>query len=346
MKLCLYGAGNTGKQFVEKRMREYIRKYTGIFFIDNNSELRGTFLNEYEVKDMDFVDSNTEIIITSACWKEIYQDCCLKKYCVQGIYDKKCDKVFSYKEMCRVNWCIYKNDRYIYYLEKKKQEIDFRVDNFLYSGRVFENISEVALMLSNLCNYAYIHKKCPASCIKQKEILSSEAVFGVFNDLEKIRFEGTICFHIYNEPLMDPRLFWFIDYIKNKMPNSNVKIYSNGYYLNEQMIEELQNIGVDILEVTGYGELEYNRLLDLRTHMAYSVLYGNLDDRLDLYNDRKDAISVDPCKTYFTQVCIYSNGDVGLCCLDYQHPYNLPNIYRTSLKEAMIFIRSAGLSAL
>ena len=69
--------------------------------------------------------------------------------------------------------------------------------------------------------------------------------------------------------------------------------------------------------------------------MAYSVLFGRLDERLNIYGDRKKAISDEPCRTFFIQVCIYSNGDIGLCCLDYRHPYGLSNIYETSLKDTL-----------
>lgn len=190
-------------------------------------------------------------------------------------------------------------------------------------------------MISNLCNYASIHKKCPASCIKEKEILSSKYIYNVFNELSIIQFDGTICFHIYNEPMIDSRLFWFIEYIKTNLPYAKVEAYSNGYCLNEVMLEELQNVGVDILCVTGYGEKEYSRLLELNVDIAYSCLFGCLDERLDYYVGRERAISNKICMSYFTQLSIYSNGDIGTCCLDYNHPYNLGNIKEKTLEGCL-----------
>lgn len=336
MKLCLYGAGNTGKVFLEKATRTYCgERYSEVFFTDSNKDLMRTTIDGYEVKDINVVDVNTEIIITSVFWHEIYYNCCQNNFEVVGIYDIEKNQVYTYKEMCMYKKCGFENASYIRCLKEKREKMDIGIKNFLLTGNLFENINEVAIMLSNLCNYAYIHKKCPANCVNQKEILPSEIVFKIFNELASINFDGIICFHIYNEPLIDPRLFWFIDYIKKSIPLSKLKIYSNGYYLNNQMVKELDNIGVDILEVTGYGEAEYNRMLELEVDMAYRVLFGDLDGRLDMYKERQAPVSIRSCSTYFTQVSIYSNGDIGTCCLDYRYMYGLANICQSTLKDSL-----------
>ena len=43
-------------------------------------------------------------------------------------------------------------------------------------------------------------------------------------------FEGTVCFHIYNEPLIDPRLFYIIEYIKQKKIQLNVMYPAQPYF--------------------------------------------------------------------------------------------------------------------
>lgn len=335
MKLCLYGAGNTGKSFCDNIKNLYIGKYSDIYFTDENKELVGTLISGYEVMDMEAVDDETEIIITSVFFNEIYALCCRKGFNILGIYDKKTNGIYTYKDMCRIKKCRYDNDRYIKYRHQKEQKVNAGVERFRHTGNLFESISEVAIMLSNLCNYSSLHKLCPACCAKNKEILPSKIVYKILDELKDAGFNGTICFHIYNEPLIDPRLFLFIQYIKQNIMDAKVEVYSNGFYLNEQMVLELQDIGVDILIVTGYGDTEYLRLMDLPVEMAYSVLYGNLDQRLNLYENRENAINNMPCKTYFTQVSIYSNGEIGTCCLDYKHTYSLANIYEKSLEDSL-----------
>ena len=103
------------------------------------------------------------------------------------------------------------------------------------------------------------------------------------------------------------------------------------------MVEDLRDIGADILTVTGYGEKEYRRLLNLEVDLPYRIEWGNLDDRLDLYKHPIKGFieGCPPCRTFIRQVCIYSNGDVGLCCLDHEHPYGLGNVHEHSLKEIL-----------
>ena len=335
MKLCLYGAGNTGKYFLDKAVNLYKGEYTEIYFADSNKALTGKMVNGYRIKDINVIDNDTKVIITSVFWYEIYTFCCLNGFNVLGVYIKETNTVYTYREMCMQKKYTYNNDQYIRYLDEKSRKVDTGVEKFQRTGNLFENISEVAIMLSNLCNYAVSHKLCPASCVQEKEIMPSKMVYKILDELRDNKFDGTICFHIYNEPLIDPRLFLFIQYIKKNLVNARVEVYSNGYYLNEQMVLELQDIGADILIVTGYGEKEYLRLVDLPVKIAYSVLFGNLDQRISMYDGRDSTISDNPCKTYFSQVSIYSNGDIGTCCLDYRHSYGLANIFETTLEASL-----------
>lgn len=84
--------------------------------------------------------------------------------------------------------------------------------------------------------------------------------------------------------------------------------------------------------VTGYGRREYERILNLNVDIPFEVLYGNLDDRLENYDDSKEnKLENTPCFSLVSQVCIYVNGDLGLCCLDYKHDSGLGNIFEDGL---------------
>lgn len=310
-----------------------IAKYEDVYFVDKNEELIGKSVSGYQVRDTEEISDDTAIIITSIYWKEIYSRCCLNNFRVIGIYDSETDQVYTYKEMCRLRKCVYKNEKFVKYEKQKNKRVSSKIENFLCTDNLYENISEVAIMLSNLCNYAAIHKLCPAGCVEEKKIMPSRVVYKILDELGAAKFDGTICFHIYNEPLIDPRLFLFIQYAKQHIEGCKILIYSNGWYLNDQMVTELQDIGADILVVTGYGEKEYNRLIELPVQIPYTVLFGNLDHRLDIYKDRQNAVSDAPCRFFFSQVTIYVNGDIGVCCLDHRHSYGLGNICNMSLKD-------------
>ena len=109
---------------------------------------------------------------------------------------------------------------------------------------MFEHTSRISIELSNLCNYARIHKKCPLNLVETPVILPAKIVFDVLETLERYNFQGIIAFHTYNEPLIDPRLFQFIEFARKACPHSDIFILTNGYYLTQTLADELVDSGV------------------------------------------------------------------------------------------------------
>lgn len=340
MNTILFGAGRIGHKFIQSKCFEELngddRK---IVFYDNNKVLSKTIEGVERLDRLDYDVQESDVIITCDAWTQVYRQCLENGLKNVKIYDEKADKVMTLRAYGRSHLGYYENEKCALYQLEKEKAVILGKEKFLKTRNLYESITEVAIMLSNLCNYASIHSKCPASLVTKKQIMPSKIVYRILDELAASEFSGTVCFHIYNEPLIDPRLFMFIGYTKKVMPKSTVRIYSNGYYLNETMFEELEGIGADVLVTTGYGKSEYERLIDLDKDngMALSVLYGNLDDRMDYYTKKNTThvVSNDVCDTYILQVPIYADGDIGTCCLDYQHPYALGNISETSLEKCL-----------
>ena len=334
-KLCLFGAGNTGRKFLDSQSyKRCLNKYTDIVFYDNDPNLPE---NIEGIKRVENLDKDMAILITSRLFRGIYSECIIRKINVIGIWNPDEDCVYDYKTMCKKARSGYENDEMIEYNESANQAYEINLKEYQKTNDLYHNTLEVAIMLSNLCNYASIHQRCPANCIKTKEIMPKDKVCQIMDELGDSGYKGSICFHIYNEPTMDPRLFMFIKYAKNKMPTCKVRIYSNGYYLNKMMTDEFHDIGADALVTTGYGIEEYERLIDIGVEYPYSVVWGNLDERMDWYNRENTGggVYTAKCSSLLKQVCIYSNGEIGTCCLDYKTPYRLGNIFESSLKEVL-----------
>lgn len=334
-QLCLYGAGNIGRKFMEsKSWKEMKKRYTNFAFYDNNQKLPERIAGVERIKSL---DQQRDILITCNHFLEVYYECVVESKNVIGIYDLEDDCIYDYKSLCKKRRTGYDNEEMIVYSENERQIRKKHLQAYLETRDLYHNISEVAIMLSNLCNYAIIHPQCPANCVKEKEIMPGSKVYQILDELGKINYEGSICFHIYNEPTIDPRLFVFIQYAKRKMPNCKIRVYSNGYYLNQTMVEEFHDIGVDVLITTGYGIEDYKRLINLDVRYPFSVEWGHLDERMDWYREEntKQKLTVSQCYTFLNQICIYSNGEVGTCCLDYKTPYKLGNVFETSLKEVL-----------
>ncbi len=228
------------------------------------------------------------------------------------------------------------NEKYQEYSKKKELRIREGCDRFADTGDLFGNITEYAIQLSNLCNYAFIHTKCPANSVSEKIIMSSDLFHKIIDDLSANQFKGTICFHLYNEPMIDPRLFQFIQYINHAMPEAEVEVYTNGYYLNQTMASELVDAGTTIIICTAYNENEFDRLSSLNVECAFRVFRGILDDRLDRYSAPDNgAPNQSKCRTMITQTPIFPDGDVGYCCMDYKKSVVFGNVNNGSLKDCI-----------
>lgn len=311
-------------QCSELKKHAHVHAYVG--GVPNPEELSGHAISRI------IISSNTLPFI-----QETYYVCILRGYKNISIYNIKRGEFSTYGEICMELHGEYENIHHILYRYNKSVKANKARENFLQSDDLFSNIQEIDIMLSNLCNYASLHRKCPLSSVSQKEIMPKAKVLKILDELSASNYQNEIAFHVYNEPLIDPRLFMFISYAKNSMPNCSVRILSNGYYLTQCLVDELKEVGVDILETTAYGRAEYERLLTFDVDFPYDILWGDLDNRLNLYEERKEPIcSGKPCpRLALLQTDIYSNGDVGLCCLDYRHSYNLGNVFTDTLKSVM-----------
>lgn len=192
-----------------------------------------------------------------------------------------------------------------------------------------EQVRRISFEISNTCNLASAHKLCPVNQCKEKIYLSSKVVEKTIDELSQIKYNGTISFHIYNEPLIDPRLFYFIRYAKNKCPDSKIYILSNGQNLSQYLVEELEYAGVWMLVVSAYSVNDFNRLKNIKTKILFKVFKSVLDERLNMY-DVEPLNLTKNCLPFIRDLSVNCYGDFIICCLDWKRNTVL-EIYITKL---------------
>lgn len=203
----------------------------------------------------------------------------------------------------------------------------------IFATEKFEFItpSRVLFELSNLCNYSSMHKKCPSFLERETIILPSKIVYNVLDSLNRLKFNGEIAFHTYNEPLIDPRLFQFISYAKLSCPLSKIYICSNGFYLDQNLATELADAGVSEIRVSAYSDRDFHRLNKIKLNIPYKVEKQSLDDRLNQYDSPYKKISK-PCYAPLKEVCISRDAKVVLCCLDWKKEYIFGDLHKETLE--------------
>ncbi|MBW1779306.1 MAG: SPASM domain-containing protein [Deltaproteobacteria bacterium] len=196
---------------------------------------------------------------------------------------------------------------------------------------MWDKIKRVTFELSNVCNFADQHAKCPlhdhADGVRHLPELWVELALVELGDHD---FNGRLAFHNYCEPMLDPRLFSLIDFADCACPDARVFIMTNGWNLSQQLLDDLcRRPNVKQVEVTAYTDLEGARLRGLTAPEGVDlrVARHGLDDRLNWYG--RDLIDLGPdskCDSPFGAVVVRCTGDIALCCFDWATSITFGNL--------------------
>ncbi len=201
-----------------------------------------------------------------------------------------------------------------------------------------QRVKRVTFELSNRCSYAHLHKNCPLNGEGAPVHLPGKIVYDTISYLHSMDWHGTLLFHNYSEPLIDPRLFQFISYATvGGMPSM---IWTNSWNLSRTMFDELVECGVTWFELSAYTKPELRRLQDMG--LAREGVNVNIRDTPSL--DRRKGIygfteltNQGPCnrKAPLEELIIRRDGSIALCCYDWQGRNRFGDLTKESLSDVL-----------
>jgi 2-deoxy-scyllo-inosamine dehydrogenase (SAM-dependent) len=134
----------------------------------------------------------------------------------------------------------------------------------------------------------------------------------------------TWAFHAFNEPTIDPRLYWLVNHVRKQLPGINVLLFTNGWYLDPSIGDELIAAGVKKITLMIYDKQDYRRLEAWATatpeveptkpHLSKWVLQSSPPKRTWA------------CFAPLVDLTIRASGNLGLCCQDYAEEKNFGNL--------------------
>ena len=189
----------------------------------------------------------------------------------------------------------------------------------------------VAFELSNRCNFAHLHKECPANPNADPVFLSTDIIKNTIRYLGGVGYSGGIIFSIYNEPLIDPRFFMLVEFTRENCPTCGIQCFTNGWGLNQYMADELLKFGV-VFSVSCYTDSEYARFEKL-VNVPFARI--TLDPRV------KTIYGCPPTRTgpcLFPSVYSFVNhkGHFVLCCRDYEYHVVIGDLAIYSFEEILV----------
>ncbi len=199
---------------------------------------------------------------------------------------------------------------------------------------MFEHTRRVSLELSNRCNYARQHTRCPTSTFRDVKILPLDVIKSIVADLKAAGWGNGMkfAFHVYNEPGIDPRLYWLIRHVKEQLPGIKPFLTTNGWYLNGDLAREFFEAGLDHLFISIYSKTELVRLKPEISVLPYHTRLHIANLKQKLLNPGEPPKKYRSCFSPLSDLTIRASGNIGLCCLDYNETVVFGNVREEPLR--------------
>lgn len=200
--------------------------------------------------------------------------------------------------------------------------------------QIFNRIEEVRIEMSNVCN---LHcRKCPLSIEQKEEHLPIKNIYDVLDSLVVIHYKKEIGFHMYSEPIIDPRLYAVMESAKSVLGEDiPLLIWTNGITLTETLMHDFLDLGNVRIIVSVYNDKTFEKVNDWGDYVTlcdYRTI--GKDDRLLIYEQPEHKF-LGFCHAPYGQIIITYKGDVSLCCYDWKRTVTFGNIKKIPLEEIL-----------
>lgn len=215
---------------------------------------------------------------------------------------------------------------------------DIKIGEKLYFARAVE------IDTITTCNRKCVY--CPNNIyerglIKNEKLMPIELFHKIIDELAEIEYNGRISPVFYGEPLLDKRIVELMQYVRNKLPKSNIVLFTNGDYLTYTKYSQLVIAGVDKFIVTQHGTdvpdgikdiLKYSESheCDLKPITYQTSIDIFMSNRGGLVHVREESPPF--CASHYRIVINYE-GDVILCSNDYFSEVKFGNVQEKKLIE-------------
>lgn len=201
----------------------------------------------------------------------------------------------------------------------------------------------IEIELNTACNRSCPY--CPNSLFDKGALNKNKkikwALFKkIIDELAELEFKGRISPHFYGEPLLNNDLEKFLLYIKKRIPQTTINIFTNGDYLNVTKFNLLKKVGVNKLNITAHSQNK-NYLTNIKKIIDTNNKSNNKIEieftSLLVYDNRGGVLTLkketDKKKCFFPSrdLIINYKGDVLLCCNDYFSKYIFGNLQKEKI---------------
>lgn len=223
-------------------------------------------------------------------------------------------------------------------LKDKSEVIDLRKKQLGYNSNE-EKIPINALRFITLNSTEMCNRKChfcprsdPKIYSNQKLHMSETTIRNLSKELKKIKYNGSIMWSGFGEPMMTKNFENLVRILKTENPQSRQEINTNGDYLRPKRIHDLYDAGIDYIIVSLYDgpeQLEKTKKkfegideskYSLRISYYHSNNFENFSSRAGAVNmniEKNKSHKTNKCFWPFYKMVIDWDGAIILCCEDW-----------------------------
>lgn len=204
----------------------------------------------------------------------------------------------------------------------------------------------IAIETIGQCQYTCSY--CPVSVTpKRKGRLELEDIRRIISEILPLDGQFQIRFHFYNEPTLDNRLEAIISFARKKLPNTYMRLVTNGDLLDTDRIDAIFSAGINQIAVSCHQKEVFDRLSeivpaldpkrDIELRPAYqNSVWSNRLSAVDLTSQgytQATPAGVKPWGCSFLTAQIDFQGNVHACCEDFHGKLIQGNIRDNTLHE-------------
>lgn len=181
--------------------------------------------------------------------------------------------------------------------------------------------------------------------------IEDDLFYSIIDQLQEWGFKGHLTLYGNNEPWLDTRLVEFHKYCREKLQDSYIFLSTNGLLLTIDKVKEIvpyvnqlvinnycrdMKLHDNIREIYDYVKANPEEFenVEILVQMRYmdAILTNRAGSAPNKQNTQK--IIKETCLMPFTDMFIFPNGKLGICCCDNYEVTNLADLHEVPLAEA------------
>ena len=210
---------------------------------------------------------------------------------------------------------------------------------------IFVNIETI-----NRCNGTCAF--CPANSRDESRELKKmplELFEKIIGDLEKVQYAGILSLYMNNEPFIDERMEDMLIYARKRLSNAKILVFTNGTLLTPDRFKKIEQY-IHYMFINNYSKrYEMNKPVkvlyeyvkrhdngkkpDITVQLRYVGEYLTNRAGTAPNKQRMDKIYKWQCLMPYTDINIYPDGKVGICCNDTKEVTDYGNVWEHDLIE-------------